>query len=100
MSTATILRSSHSSTEPSRRTCRQPRGRGTFTLRRELRYDPDLDYSNPEVYRASSVLEAGGGYCVGKAALFAALCRAGNIPARVAFADRSEEHTSELQSHL
>jgi len=35
-------------------------------------------------YRASSVLTAGGGYCVGKAALFAALCRAAGVPARVA----------------
>src|SRR2546421_8768888 len=47
----------------------------------------DLDYSDPEIYRASSVLKAGAAYCVGKAALFAALCRASGIPARIAFAD-------------
>ena len=62
---------------------------------REIRYDPDLDYSDPEVHRASSVLQAGHGYCVGKAALFAALCRAGGIPARVAFADVTNHLSSE-----
>ncbi len=46
-----------------------------------------VDHSDLEVYRASSVLAAGRGYCVGKAALFTALCRAAGIPARVAFAD-------------
>jgi transglutaminase-like putative cysteine protease len=60
-----------------------------------VRYDPDLDYSDPEIYRASSVLTAGGGYCVGKAALFAALCRAGGIPARVGFADVTNHLSSE-----
>ena len=35
------------------------------------------------------------GYCVGKAALFAALCRAGGIPARVAFADVTNHLSSE-----
>jgi len=41
------------------------------------------------------VLAAGGGYCVGKAALFAALCRAGGIPARVAFGDVTNHLSSE-----
>ena len=34
-------------------------------------------------------------YCVGKAALFAALCRAGGVPARVAFADVTNHLSSE-----
>ena len=62
---------------------------------REIRYDPDLDYSDVEIYRASSVLNAGSAYCVGKAALFAALCRAAGIPARVAFADVTNHLSSE-----
>jgi transglutaminase-like putative cysteine protease len=41
------------------------------------------------------VLKAGTGYCVGKAALFAALCRAGGVPARVAFADVTNHLASE-----
>lgn len=66
-----------------------------YLAAREIRYDPDLDYSDPEIYRASSVLKAGHAYCVGKAALFAALCRAANIPARVAFADVTNHLSSE-----
>jgi len=66
-----------------------------YLAAREIRYDPDLDYSDPEIYRASSVLAAGSAYCVGKAALFAALCRAGGIPARVAFADVTNHLSSE-----
>lgn len=66
-----------------------------YMITRETRYDPDLDYSDPETYRASSVLDAGAGYCVGKAALLAALCRAGGIPARVAFGDVTNHLSSE-----
>ena len=66
-----------------------------YLASREIRYDPDLDFSDPEVYRASSVLNAGAGYCVGKAALFAALCRAGGVPARVGFADVTNHLASE-----
>jgi transglutaminase-like putative cysteine protease len=51
------------------------------------------DYlGNPRTYRASNVLTAGYGYCVGKAALFTALCRAAGIPARLAFADVLNRH--------
>lgn len=71
------------------------KARRFYLAAREIRYDPDLDYSDPDIYRASSVLQAGHGYCVGKAALFAALCRAGGIPARVAFADVTNHLSSE-----
>jgi transglutaminase-like putative cysteine protease len=71
------------------------KARQYYMATREIRYDPDLDFGDPEVYRASSVLAAGGGYCVGKAALFAALCRAGGIPARVAFGDVTNHLSSE-----
>ena len=66
-----------------------------YRAAREIRYDPDLDYADPEIYRASSVLAAGHAYCVGKAALFAALCRASGIPARIAFADVTNHLSSE-----
>ena len=66
-----------------------------YLAAREVRYDPDLDFQDPEIYRASSVLAAGAGYCVGKAAVFAALCRAGGIPARVAFGDVTNHLSSE-----
>ena len=71
------------------------KARRFYLAAREIRYDPDLDYSDPEIYRASSVLEAGHAYCVGKAALFAALCRAAGVPARVAFADVTNHLSSE-----
>ena len=41
------------------------------------------------------MLRAGAGYCVGKAALYAALCRAGGLPARVGFADVTNHLSSE-----
>jgi transglutaminase-like putative cysteine protease len=56
-------------------------------VRDEIRYDPYIDYTDPETYRASSVLAKGHGYCVGKASLYVALCRAVGIPARLGLAD-------------
>jgi transglutaminase-like putative cysteine protease len=60
--------------------------RALYIAVRDIYYDY-VDHGDLEVYRASSVLAAGRGYCVGKASLYAALCRARGIPARVAFAD-------------
>jgi transglutaminase-like putative cysteine protease len=71
------------------------KARRFYLAAREIRYDPDLDYSDLDIYRASSVLQAGSAYCVGKASLFAALCRAAGIPARVAFADVTNHLSSE-----
>lgn len=56
-------------------------------VRDEISYNPYVDYTDRESYRATSVLRSGTGYCVGKAALFAALCRAAGYPARVGLAD-------------
>jgi transglutaminase-like putative cysteine protease len=58
-----------------------------YAVRDEILYDPYMPYAEPETYRASAVLAAGRGYCVGKAALLAAAARAQGIPARVSFAD-------------
>jgi transglutaminase-like putative cysteine protease len=58
-----------------------------YAVRDEVRYNPFLDFSDPEVFRASSVLAAGEGFCIGKAALLAATARAAGIEARVGFAD-------------
>jgi transglutaminase-like putative cysteine protease len=71
------------------------KARRFYLAAREIRYDPDLDFTDPEVFRASSVLRAGAGYCVGKAALCAALCRAGGLAARVGFADVTNHLSSE-----
>ena len=44
-------------------------------VRDAVRYDPYVDYTDRETFRASRVLEAGRGYCVGKASLYCALSR-------------------------
>src|SRR5918911_3272074 len=56
-------------------------------VRDAIRYDPYVDYTDPETFRGSSVLKAGRGYCVGKASLYCALARAVGIPARLGLAD-------------
>jgi transglutaminase-like putative cysteine protease len=56
-------------------------------VRDGIRYDPYIDYTDPEIYRASSVLAAGHAYCVGKASLYVAMCRSVGIPARLGLAD-------------
>lgn len=57
-------------------------------------YDPYLDYTNPDVFRASAVLAAGRGFCIGKSVLLAAAARALGIPARPGFADVRNHLTS------
>jgi transglutaminase-like putative cysteine protease len=58
-----------------------------LAVRDGIRYAPYVDYTDRETFRASSVLAAEQGYCVGKASLYAALCRATGIPARIGLAD-------------
>ncbi len=58
-----------------------------YRVRDEIRYTPYLDFSDPEMYRASSVLRNGYGFCISKASLLAACGRALGIPARIGFAD-------------
>ena len=58
-----------------------------YAVRDGIRYNPFLDFSSPEVFRASSVLRRREGFCIGKAALLAAAARVAGIPARVGFAD-------------
>jgi transglutaminase-like putative cysteine protease len=63
-------------------------------VRDRIVYDPYIDYADPASYRASSVLKAGRGFCVGKAALLAAGARIIGIPARLGFADVRNHMTS------
>jgi transglutaminase-like putative cysteine protease len=65
-----------------------------YAVRDEIRYNPFLDFTKPAVFTASAVLEAGEGFCIGKAALLAACSRAAGIPARVGFADVKNHLTS------
>lgn len=60
--------------------------RSLFYHVREIHYGaPDFD--RLDSFKASTLLVEGSGYCVPKAAAFAALCRAAGLPARLGFAD-------------
>jgi transglutaminase-like putative cysteine protease len=58
-----------------------------YAVRDGVRYNPFLDFSDENAFRASACLETGEGFCIGKAALLAASARAAGLPARVGFAD-------------
>lgn len=63
-------------------------------VRDAITYDPYLDYTDENVFRASAVLAAGRGFCIGKSALLTACARAIGIPARMGFADVRNHLTS------
>ncbi len=66
-----------------------------YTVRDGIRYDPyGIDLSL-EGLRASTTLENRRGWCVAKAVLLAACCRAVGIPARLGFADVKNHLTTE-----
>ncbi|MCB1998853.1 MAG: transglutaminase family protein [Burkholderiaceae bacterium] len=58
-----------------------------LAVRDGFRYDPYRIDLSPAGMRASTVIAQGHGWCVPKAALLAAACRAAGIPARVGYAD-------------
>jgi transglutaminase-like putative cysteine protease len=58
-----------------------------YAVRDGFRYDPYMAGSSPEALRASATLRAERGWCVSKAVLLAACCRAVGIGARLGFAD-------------
>jgi len=70
-------------------------------VRDDIIYDPYVDLSDPANFRASGVLAAGRGFCIGKAALLAASCRAIGVPARVGYADvRNHLSSPRLTEHM
>jgi transglutaminase-like putative cysteine protease len=58
-----------------------------YAVRDGIRYDPYAFHISPDWLRASRTLETRSGWCVPKAVLLAACCRAQGIPARLGFAD-------------
>ncbi|PLW67390.1 transglutaminase-like domain-containing protein [Pseudohalioglobus lutimaris] len=58
-----------------------------YWARDEIRYNPYSVGGKPDDYLASTTLRTGESWCVPKALLLAAMCRAAGIPARVGFAD-------------
>ena len=71
-----------------------------YAVRDDLRYDPYNTPMKRKAYRASATLAAGHGYCVNKAGLMAAACRAVGIPARVGYADVRNHMTTKRLSEL
>jgi len=58
-----------------------------YAVRDRIRYDPYAIDLTDQGLKASTALMAGRGWCVPKAALLAAVCRAAGVPAKVGFAD-------------
>ena len=71
-----------------------------YVVRDGLRYDPYNTPMKREAYRASTTLSAGHGFCVNKAGLMAAACRAVGIAARVGYADVRNHMTTKRLSEL
>jgi transglutaminase-like putative cysteine protease len=69
-------------------------------VRDELRYDPYNTPMRREAYRASTTLAAGYGFCINKAGVMAAVCRAAGIPARVGYADVRNHMTTERLAEM
>lgn len=72
-----------------------------YQVRDGIRYNPYVVDTSPAGYLASATLAAGEGWCVTKALLLAALCRAAGIPARVGYADvRNHLSTARLRESM
>ncbi|TAM11211.1 MAG: transglutaminase family protein [Nevskiaceae bacterium] len=72
-----------------------------YAVRDGIRYDPYHIHLTVAGTCASGVLAAGRGWCVNKAALLAACCRAAGIPARLGYADvRNHLSTERLRRNL
>jgi transglutaminase-like putative cysteine protease len=72
-----------------------------YAARDRIRYDPYRISSRRVDYRASSVIEAGCGWCVPKASLLAACARAVGIPALVGLANVANHlNTEKLRSRM
>jgi len=69
-----------------------------YAVRDQVRYDPYTISDNLGDYSASHTLKTGRGWCVTKAILYAACCRAVGIPARLGYADvRNHLSTANLR---
>ena len=72
-----------------------------LAVRDGFRYDPYKANLSAAGMRASTVLAQGYGWCVPKAVLLAAVCRAAGIPARLGFADvRNHLSTERMRRNM
>lgn len=58
-----------------------------YWARDSIRYNPFSPMFKKENYPASAIIKLGEGFCIQKAVVLAALCRAADIPCKLAFAD-------------
>ena len=69
-----------------------------YAVRDQIRYDPYTISHDLSDYSATHTLKTGRGWCVTKAILYAACCRAVGIPARLGYADvRNHLSTANLR---
>jgi len=72
-----------------------------YAVRDQIRYDPYTFSPDLGDYSASHTLKTGRGWCVTKAILYAACCRAVGIPARLGYADvRNHLSTANLRRQM
>ena len=72
-----------------------------LAVRDQFRYDPYRIDLSPAGMKASAVIQNGYGWCVPKAALLVAACRAAGLPARLGFADvRNHLSTERLRQTM
>lgn len=72
-----------------------------YAVRDAIRYDLYSMELSVDGLRASRTLDLGRGWCVAKAVLLAACCRATGIPARLGFADvRNHLSTARIREHM
>ncbi len=72
-----------------------------YAVRDGFRYDPYRLQFGIEGFKASTTLKQGHGWCVTKAVLLAAACRAAGLPARLGFADvRNHLSTERMRKQL
>ncbi|MFT4569851.1 MAG: transglutaminase-like putative cysteine protease [Hyphomicrobiaceae bacterium] len=72
-----------------------------YAVRDGIRYDPYTAELTVQEMAAPRTLEVGRGWCVPKAILLAAVCRASGIPARLGFADvRNHLSTANLRESM
>jgi len=70
-----------------------------LAVRDDVHYDPYYVGRDEHYFRASSCIENGRGFCIGKASLMAAAARILGIPARVGYADvRNHLSTPKLEA--
>jgi transglutaminase-like putative cysteine protease len=83
------------------RDSRQKAIRLYYAVRDSIRYDPYLIELTVDGLKASHTLSIGRGWCVPKAILLAACCRAMGIPARLGFADvRNHLSTARMRATM